>query len=237
MSPYEVSLILLGIGLLMLWFTSKIRWAKAIITVSAFGFILLSYPGWWNFLVERLEYQYPVFDADRNDLDGIHWIVVFGGGSVKSDVLPTTSQLGPAALARLSEGMRIARILTAAKFMISGDTDAAVLKSAALDLGIDPNRIVIEDKAKDTAQQAVEIKRIVKNDRIILVTSAIHMPRSMALFNKQGIETVPAPADFYIRHTNLESAPSWGGFRFYPSSGGRPESRFHGSRIRGVAVG
>ena len=110
------------------------------------------------------------------------------------------------------------------KKLISGNTDAVVLKSAALDLGIDPNRIVIEDKAKDTAQQAIEIKRIVKNDRIILVTSAIHMPRSMALFNKQGIQTVPAPADFYIRHSNLESAPSWGGFRFYPTATGGPRA-------------
>ena len=34
--------------------------------------------------------------------------------------------------------------------------------------------------------------------RVILVTSALHMPRSVALFEKQGIQVIPAPADFTI---------------------------------------
>jgi uncharacterized SAM-binding protein YcdF (DUF218 family) len=222
--PHGMSLFLLGVGVLMLWFSSRRRLAQTLVTIAALGFFLLSYAGWWNFLVDRLEYQYPVFDGARKDVEGIHWIVVFGGGGVQSDLLPPPSQLGPQGLARLAEGMRIARILPDAKLLISSNSDSLPLKNTAVVLGIDPNRILIEDQAKDTAEQAVEIKRIVRNDRIVLVTSAIHMPRSMALFDKQGIDAVPAPADFYNRHTNLESAPSWGGFRFFPSSGDAPKS-------------
>ena len=36
-------------------------------------------------------------------------------------------------------------------------------------------------------------------EKIILVTSAAHMPRSMALFRKRGLEPIPAPADFRVR--------------------------------------
>jgi uncharacterized SAM-binding protein YcdF (DUF218 family) len=222
--PHSISLFLLGIGVLMLWFSSRRRLAQTLVTISALGFYLLSYSGWWNFLVNRLEYQYPVFDSDRKDLDGIHWIVVFGGGSVESDILPAPSQLGPQGLARLTEGIRVSKTLTEAKFLISSEPDAFILQKAALILGIAPERIVIENKARDTAQEAVEIKRIVGSDRIVLVTSAIHMPRAMALFIKQGIVSVPAPADFYNRPTKMESAPRWGAFRLFPSSSGGPKS-------------
>ena len=33
---------------------------------------------------------------------------------------------------------------------------------------------------------------------MLLVTSAIHMPRSVALFKHQGIEVIPAPADYTV---------------------------------------
>jgi uncharacterized SAM-binding protein YcdF (DUF218 family) len=100
------------------------------------------------------------------------------------------------------------------KFLISADSDALVLQDAALVLGIDQSRIAIENKAKDTAEQAIEIKRLVKNDRIVLVTSAIHMPRAMALFTKQGIDCVSAPTDFFIRRTNLRGRHRGGDSNF-----------------------
>jgi uncharacterized SAM-binding protein YcdF (DUF218 family) len=222
--PYSISLFLLGVGVLMLWFSSRRRLAQALVTISAFGFFLLSYGGWWNFLVDRLEYKYPVFDSDRKDLDGIGWIVVLGGGGVRSDVLPAPSQLNPQSLARLTEGVRIWKTLPNCKILYSGDSDGLIIKKVAPILGVDPERLVIENKAKDTAEEAVVIRRMIGAERIVLVTSAIHMPRAMALLVKQGMTPVPAPADFLNRHTNLESAPGWGGFRFFPSSSGGPKS-------------
>src|SRR2546430_1662987 len=109
--PHTVFLALLGMGVLMLWFSSKRRLAQTIVTIAALGFFLLSYSGWWNFLVDRMEYQYPVLDSNRKDLEAIHWIVVFGGGGVKGESLPANSQLSPAGLARLTEGIRISRII------------------------------------------------------------------------------------------------------------------------------
>ena len=222
--PHTLSLALLGIGVLLLWFSSRRRLAQTLVTISALGFFLLSYAGWWNFLVDRLEYKYPVFDSDRKDLDEFRWIVVLGGGGVRSDILPATSQLGPQGLARLTEGLRISKTLPEAKLLISSNVDYTIFQEVAVMFGIEPKRIVIEDKAKDTAEEAVAIKRIVGTDRIVLLTSANHMPRAMALFEKQGIAAVSAPADFYNRHTNIKSEASWGGFRFFPSSSGGAKS-------------
>jgi len=43
-------------------------------------------------------------------------------------------------------------------------------------------------------------------EKIILVTSALHMPRSLALFEKQGLQVIPAPVDFTITERNWENA-------------------------------
>jgi uncharacterized SAM-binding protein YcdF (DUF218 family) len=43
-----------------------------------------------------------------------------------------------------------------------------------------------------------------KFEKVILVTSALHMPRSVALFESQGCEVIPAPADFTITQASWE---------------------------------
>ena len=39
--------------------------------------------------------------------------------------------------------------------------------------------------------------------QVLLVTSAMHMPRSLASFKKQGIKAIPAPTDFLISDRNF----------------------------------
>jgi len=44
--------------------------------------------------------------------------------------------------------------------------------------------------------------------RVLLVTSAMHMPRSVALFEHQGIEVIPAPTDYTVTREGLENLSS-----------------------------
>jgi uncharacterized SAM-binding protein YcdF (DUF218 family) len=58
-------------------------------------------------------------------------------------------------------------------------------------------------------ENAVEAKRLLEPlaaRRILLVTSALHMPRAAALFRGQGFEVVPAPTDWMVVHDNPRSA-------------------------------
>jgi uncharacterized SAM-binding protein YcdF (DUF218 family) len=68
------------------------------------------------------------------------------------------------------------------------------------------------------------IAKMIGRERFILVTSAAHMPRSMALFRKRGLEPIPAPADFRAPETQ-SSGPS----RFFPGAGalGQTQTALH----------
>ena len=224
--PHSVFLVLLGVGVLMLWFSSKRRLSRILVTIAAVGFCLLSYPGVWSGLVGRMESKYPPLDIRRSDLSGIRWIVVLGGGGTMSDSLPATSQLSAPSQARLVEGIRILNSIPQAKLLVSGDSDGLITHGAARILGINPDQIVVEKKARDTEEQAMEIKSLVGQDRFVLVTSALHMPRSMGLFARQGMTPIAAPADFQIKPRQTPSRP---GEILLPTSQGGPiaDSLFH----------
>jgi uncharacterized SAM-binding protein YcdF (DUF218 family) len=84
----------------------------------------------------------------------------------------------------------------------------------ALILGIEEKDIVLEETAQDTRAEALQIKKLVKNDDFILVTTAAHMPRAMALFKKVDLNPIPAPIDYSIRQSPTTSPMS-----FFPHSG------------------
>jgi len=59
----------------------------------------------------------------------------------------------------------------------------------------------------NTYQNAVNVRQIMKErdiQRVLLVTSAMHMPRSLRIFQRQGIEAIPAPTDFLVTKQEIE---------------------------------
>jgi uncharacterized SAM-binding protein YcdF (DUF218 family) len=68
-------------------------------------------------------------------------------------------------------------------------------------LGVPAQAIIEETHSRNTYENAVETRRIFEPSgtrRILLITSALHMPRAVALFRGQGFEVIPAPADFLV---------------------------------------
>ncbi|HEY9296971.1 MAG TPA: YdcF family protein [Phormidium sp.] len=60
---------------------------------------------------------------------------------------------------------------------------------------------MLEDPTSlNTHENAVNVRKILDSQgierRVLLVTSAIHMPRSLAIFKRQGINAIAAPTDF-----------------------------------------
>lgn len=100
------------------------------------------------------------------------------------------------------EGGRLLHDLPQAKLLLSGGgsdqrfTEAALLKQLSQWASISPQRIVLEAGSSNTEEQARALVALVHQEPFYLVTSAIHMPRSMFLCQQQGLNPIPAPTDF-----------------------------------------
>jgi len=84
-----------------------------------------------------------------------------------------------------------------------------------MELGLDDKELVLELKSNDTKDQAKFIHNIVGNDKFILVTTASHMPRSVALFKSNGMRPIPAPIGYRVKQIQKISPTM-----FFPSSKG-----------------
>lgn len=223
--PVPAVLLALGLGVFLLWMSPWRRAGRLLVTLGALLLGALSWGPVAESLVRPLERQYSplVFHQGLRD---VRWVVVLGGGHVSDPVLPPTGQLDEASLVRLAEGIRIHRLLPRSRLLLSGGklhdpvSNAQVMADAAASLGVDPKNMVLEPNSRDTQDQAVEIRRLVGNEPLVLVTSAVHMPRAMELFHAQGMRPMAAPTGHMARDRQEESPT-----RHYPSSENLRKSR------------
>jgi uncharacterized SAM-binding protein YcdF (DUF218 family) len=88
------------------------------------------------------------------------------------------------------------------------------MASILTQIGVPREALWLEGNSRNTYENAVESKKILDRAgirRIVLVTSALHMPRSVAIFEKQGFEVIPAPTDYLVtdRDWTYYLTPDW----------------------------
>ena len=219
--PVPACLVLALLGLIFLWFTRKQKTGKILVTIATVLLGLLSYGAVADMLGRPLEQEYPPL-TNFERFENVKWIVVLGGGSGVDPGLPPSTYLSDASLVRLSESVFIHNRLPKTKLILTGRSGfegitpvAEVMGDVAVEWGVAPEDIVLENQATDTKDHPIYVKEIVGSDEFILVTSASHMPRAIALFRKHGMKPIPAPSDFMVRERE-------GGLRpavFFPSAG------------------
>lgn len=135
-------------------------------------------------------------------------IVVLGGGGIEDPESPDSHPMSPISALRLVKAVQIFRQMEGSispansveqpRIIISGaaTTEAIPMEKLAKSLGVPAADIVLETRSDDTPTQAEHIVRIVGDRPFILVTSAIHMPRTVALFRHLGMHPVPLPANY-----------------------------------------
>lgn len=196
--PISLGLIGFFLGLLFLY-NKNYKRAKIFLTLSFLWIAVIGYSPFSNYLIQPLENQYKSYlKVDST----INYVLVLGSAHVTNSEMPKLSHLSKTALMRLSEGIRIYRQLEKGKLILSGyEGDdkirhALVLKDVAISLGVPKEDIITQEEAKDTEEEAIYVKKIVENERFILVTSASHMPRAMKIFEAEWLNPIPAPTDF-----------------------------------------
>lgn len=198
-NPFFLCLFFLGLSVFFLWRSSRPQFVRVSLLLVFLVLLIIS-TGWLpRYLTHQLESQYAVVNKVNPD---VHWIVVLSGGQSNVPDLPPNDLLSSASIKRLIEGIRIHNMLPDAKLVLSGggstgeQPEALLLAQLAESFSIPKQTIVLEKNSINTADQARELRAIVHDQPFYLVTSAIHMPRSIALCEQQGLHPIAAPTDF-----------------------------------------
>ncbi|MBL7480504.1 YdcF family protein [Legionella bononiensis] len=208
-NPFFLCFFLLGICTYLVWFRSYSQFVRRTLLLVFLTLTVIS-TGWLpRYMTYNLESQYTIVTKPDPD---VRWVVVLSGGQTQAAGLPPNDLLSSASMKRLIEGVRLLRLLPEAKLVLSGggsagdQPEALLLAELARWFSIPDHKVVLETKSINTADQARELVSLVKNEPFYLVTSAVHMPRAMALCQKQGLHPIAAPTDF----TFFWSTDSWG---------------------------
>ena len=151
-----------------------------------------------NAIIAPIEYNYHQYQPDTP----IDAVVVLGCGHHGDARLPMSAQLYSCSLYRLIEGIHIHKQHPNSRLITSGYggddpiSNAEVMRDVAIKLGVSPYKITMQTHPKDTAEEAQALKNKLKNTPFVLVTSASHMPRAMAIFQAQGLNPIAAPTDY-----------------------------------------
>ena len=205
--------------LLLLWLSWRL-WRKArnqawlALAISALLYLSSIQPV-SEALLRSLEYKHALPQKVEGDL-----IVLLGGGTMADVPMPEgwRGQVADVPAQRLIGAYALHRrtgwpILVSGGEVFRGDgTEAVVMQAILVSLGMSPDKIIIEPKSLNTTENAkmsAEIMRLRGYKRPILVTSAFHMPRSLAEFKQAGVTAAPYPVGYYTSRQDYWNVLSW----------------------------
>ncbi|RMH37643.1 MAG: hypothetical protein D6690_02395 [Nitrospirae bacterium] len=223
--PLTVGLGLLLAGMVGVWLNRGPIRGRVILTLGVLVLVLLSYGIGSSAFTRYLERQHPVLLADQLETDGrsprvmsTKYIVVLAGGLSMDPALPLSSWVSHASLVRLVEGVLLYHQFpkfSGVKLVISGGrrsgpvSEADVMGELALGLGVPEHDLLLESRSQDTAGQALALKPMLQHAPFILVTSAVHMPRAVRVFEAQGLHPIPAPTGFWEKDSPGSELSEW----------------------------
>ncbi|MGV8955407.1 MAG: YdcF family protein [Cypionkella sp.] len=206
--PLSAVMVLLVIGLLLLW-AGRRRTGSVAVVLGVLVLGVSSFTTAGVVLMQPLEgrFERPAWPPS------VGAIIMLGGASDgRISAARQVSELTEAG-DRFTETLRLAQLYPEAKIVVSGgvavfasggEPEAETARRFFLDQGIDQDRLVLESASRNTEENAVLTKGLLVGMKgpMLLVTSAFHMPRSMGLFRKAGIDVLPWPTDYHS--TGLE---------------------------------
>ena len=198
--PVPITLLLLLWALLLL-LRRKTRWLGIVVVLLATALLFVSsYAPLNSQYISRFEAQIPTYQQNTTPID---YIAVLGSWHQSVNHQPVTSELSPTAIVRLAEGIRIYRLNPGSKLIFTGlkglNEDPVSypekLRELALALGVPDGDILVLNGPRDTMEEAEQIAANFPDKSLVLVTTAVHMPRALNLFHRAGLDPVPAPTE------------------------------------------
>ncbi|WP_338647703.1 YdcF family protein [Flavobacterium sp. KS-LB2] len=161
-------------------------------------------------LIYAIEKTYSPIEPQKLDTTKFYYIHVLGAGTSLDTKLPATMNLSTTTLTRLIEGIRVfnhlqhAILVTSAASKDENHSQAEVAKEAAILLGINEQKIQMLATPTSTLEEAIAFKeKFGTNKNVIIVTSALHMPRAVEIFKDQDIRVLAAPTDYLYKEDDF----------------------------------
>jgi len=215
--PLTIFWFVLMIGIVFFLFKHK-RTGLIFCFLSILWLILISFPFVPSILVRSLEDRFPpLMEISQIPKGRTIVILVLGGGRSEDENLSSKGKPMLDSLSRLSEGIRLHKLLSDSHLVFSGMTKgqkyshAEILKQAALAMGVDEKEISLLNTSENTRMEAFDFtNKFGTGNTLVLVTDAIHMPRAMLLFRKAGQSPIPAPTNYMMKSEGKKYPKDWG---------------------------
>ncbi len=164
-----------------------------------------------NYLLKSLEWQY----LPSQELTTADAIVVLGGSTnsvAYPRVLPDLNEHGDRlvyAAQLYQDGKAPLIVLSGGRinWFGNGESEAKDMSQILKLMGIPSEAIIQEGNSVNTHENAIFTQKILEEQgikKILLVTSAFHIPRALKIFQHLGINTIPAPTDFYVSQQEFQ---------------------------------
>jgi len=195
-------------GIVLALILQRRRMALWISSMSLALLIVLSTLPLGDLLLQPIERRYPA----HPDLDAIEGIIVLGGGeNARASTFWGQVQLNEGA-ERYTAALALARRFPEAQVLFTGGSgalrdaagatvsEAAIAERFFLEQGISPERLLLEEQSRNTAENArlsLKLAGAAPGESWVLITSAFHMPRAMRSFEAAGWGRLVAwPVDY-----------------------------------------
>lgn len=205
--PLGLSLSLCLLAAVLVWF----GWRR----IGA-GLVVLSvaWVGLWSLPVASDALRLSLEARHAQELAGVlpqaDAVVVIGGVMHPEYAQGIYPDLGAAAdrvwhTARIYHAGRVPRVVVSGgnlPWLGGVRSEASAMRDFLVDLGVPAEAMWLEERSRNTRENAVYTAEILEAQGIgpvLLVTSALHMPRALATFRAAGLDAIPAPTDFEVK--------------------------------------
>jgi uncharacterized SAM-binding protein YcdF (DUF218 family) len=194
-----LALLLLALG--------RRRWGAGLMLAAVGWLTLWSLPAVSDALRLSLERQFP--NQPVAELPAADAVVVLGGGIHPGPPGWPYPDLDAAA-DRVWQAARLYHAGKAPRVIVSGGAlpwlgerrpEAEAMRRLLVDLGVPGDALLFDGRSRNTRENALYSAGLLDAaglERVLLVTSALHMPRALASFRAVGVDAIPAPADFEV---------------------------------------